>query len=365
MSSHAEHPPHAAPHNDVGVLTFHRCINYGSYWQARCLVEGLRRRGRKAVLLDHASRRVDRREWRCAFQPLAPARTRKADLTLYRRKIDAFNNAVTALPLSRRFSLEDTAGMESCELIVVGSDEVWNQDHPWYAGHPLFYGEGLRARRLVSYAASFGNQDSGQGLDDERAAGLRRFEAISVRDENSQRLVEGVLGYRPRLVLDPCLQFPPGTTNSDAANSAYAVVYGHSFPRWFSDAVRMWANSHGVELVSIGYRNAWAGRQRLSAGPEEFARLMSGARAVATNFFHGCIFALLNRRPFVCASSDYRRNKVRDLTRVLGAQERLVTADTKPSEIADLLDDPIGAKVLARIEQLRTVSSHYLDAVLG
>ncbi len=26
----------------VGVLTFHRCINYGSYWQARCLVEGLR-----------------------------------------------------------------------------------------------------------------------------------------------------------------------------------------------------------------------------------------------------------------------------------------------------------------------------------
>ena len=23
----------------IGVLTFHRCINYGSYWQARCLVE--------------------------------------------------------------------------------------------------------------------------------------------------------------------------------------------------------------------------------------------------------------------------------------------------------------------------------------
>ena len=22
----------------IGVLTFHRCINYGSYWQARCLV---------------------------------------------------------------------------------------------------------------------------------------------------------------------------------------------------------------------------------------------------------------------------------------------------------------------------------------
>src|SRR5690349_8232637 len=40
----------------IGVLTFHRCINYGSYWQARCLVDGLRARGHDAVLLDHHSR---------------------------------------------------------------------------------------------------------------------------------------------------------------------------------------------------------------------------------------------------------------------------------------------------------------------
>ena len=38
----------------VGVLTFHRCINYGSYWQARCLVEAIAARGHDAVLLDQA-----------------------------------------------------------------------------------------------------------------------------------------------------------------------------------------------------------------------------------------------------------------------------------------------------------------------
>ena len=51
----------------IGVLTFHRCINYGSYWQARCLVEGLRARGHDAVLLDHDSPQVNRAEWRCAL----------------------------------------------------------------------------------------------------------------------------------------------------------------------------------------------------------------------------------------------------------------------------------------------------------
>ena len=34
----------------VGVLTFHRSINYGSYWQARCLVEGLAKRGLDAEI---------------------------------------------------------------------------------------------------------------------------------------------------------------------------------------------------------------------------------------------------------------------------------------------------------------------------
>ena len=50
------------PARRIGVLTFHRCINYGSYWQARCLTEGLRRRGHDAGLLDHRSARVNRAE---------------------------------------------------------------------------------------------------------------------------------------------------------------------------------------------------------------------------------------------------------------------------------------------------------------
>ena len=71
----------------VGVLTFHRCINYGSYWQARCLVEAISARGHKAVLLDHQSRDVTSREWRYAFQPLTPDRSSRADVAQYGRKL--------------------------------------------------------------------------------------------------------------------------------------------------------------------------------------------------------------------------------------------------------------------------------------
>src|SRR3954471_7987777 len=101
----------------IGVLTFHRCVNYGSYWQARRLVEGLRARGCDAELLDHRSRRVDRAEWRCALSPHLPVSTPTADRRLYARKARAFFDAFDTLPLSAPFALEDPAGMDRYDLI--------------------------------------------------------------------------------------------------------------------------------------------------------------------------------------------------------------------------------------------------------
>src|SRR5687768_5387602 len=116
----------------IGVLTFHRCINYGSYWQARCLVDGLRARGHDAVLLDHDSPRVNKEEWKCGLQPVLPTPVPKRDRVLYGLKMLKFFRAFAALPRSPRFPLEKPPELESFDGVVVGSDEVWNLRHPWY-----------------------------------------------------------------------------------------------------------------------------------------------------------------------------------------------------------------------------------------
>jgi hypothetical protein len=354
----------ARPHK-IGVLTFHRCINYGSYWQARRLVEGLRARGRDAVLLDHESAPVKRAEWRCALRPHEPFPTRAEDRPLYARKVRKFFDAFVDLPVSAPFSLDDPAQMDRYDAIVVGSDEVWNLRHPWYGRYPAFFGNGLRTERLVSYAASFGNYEASHGLHQDMLEGLRRFDAISVRDENSLRLVSEVVDGAAELVLDPCLQFAP--TREDAANenSDFVAVYGHSFPGWFGPAVRAWAKSRGYRLVSIGYRNDWADEQRIDAGPEEFAQHMAKSVAVATNFFHGCVFALTNGKPFACAATDYRANKVRSLAASVGAVDRLVGEETPPANYHAILGEPLGSDLRARIDALRRKSDAYLDQAIA
>jgi len=350
----------------IGVLTFHRCINYGSYWQARCLVEGLRARGEDAVLLDHGSSRIDRVEWRCALQPALPGATPASDRARYAVKTRKFFDAFTALPLSAAFDIDDPAQVEPYDLIMVGSDEVWNLRHPWYGGKALFFGVGIDAPSLAAYAASFGNQSASAPLDPWWAEQLQRFERISVRDANAQKMVAAALGREVPIVLDPCLTFGDCVPQTPApGGEPYIAVYGHSFPGWFAADMQQWARSRGFKLVSIGYRNDWADEQRIEVGPEDFPALIANAEAVATNFFHGCVFSLLNNKPFAAVASAYRLNKLRDLTALVDAERHLICPEARPADYAPLLAQPPSPAIAARIDGLRAQSKAYLDAVLA
>ncbi|MET3725058.1 polysaccharide pyruvyl transferase family protein [Sphingomonas trueperi] len=349
----------------VGILTFHRCINYGSYWQARCLAEGVHARGHRVMLLDHESPRVTRAEWRKALQPMLPARTSAEDRRHYGAKLRKFLCAFDALPLSPGFDLVDPIEMPHVDTVLVGSDEVWNLRHPWYGGASIFFGQGLNAECVAAYAASFGSYDADAGLDPYWQDQLRRFDNIAVRDANSRQLVTQAIGKAPVVVLDPCLQFPP---QPDAATPVpegrYALVYGMDLPEDFAAAARNWAGPRGVRLISIGYRNDWADEQWLDAGPHDFAAAMAGAQAVLTNFFHGCVFALLNDTPFACAPALDRMNKVRDLAELLGAEQHLLVPGA-PIDLGAILDVPLDAAIGGRIEAMRDQSNAYLDKVLG
>lgn len=348
----------------IGVLTFHRCVNYGSYWQARSLLEGLAARGDRVELLDHDSPVVRRAEYKCALQPALPLRTPRMLFGQYSAKARRFEAAADRLPRSPKFALDRPEEAGAYDLIVVGSDEVWNFQHPWYGGKRIFFGDGLQASRLVAYAASFGNHDAEVGIDPSWSERLRRFSAISVRDENGRRLIGAGLGQEPELVLDPCLQFLP-VIPKDSDEAPYLALYGHGFPEWFLVEVRRVAARRGWRIVSIGYHEAAADEQRIGIGPEQFPDVIGGAEAVATNFFHGSVFAIAADKPFVCVASAYRRNKLRDLTQALGAEDHLVDARTPPGRFEALLATPLAPRVAERIAAMRARSNAYLEQALA
>lgn len=351
----------------IGVLTFHRCINYGSYWQARCLAEGLQARGHNAVILDHESGRVNLAEWKCAYRPTLPTHVPESDYPLYREKIERFFSIFETLPLSPRFPLNKPEEMETYDAVVVGSDEVWNLFHPWYGKCSFFYGDGIKTDRLVSYAASFGNYPASWGLEQKWAEKLQNFDAISVRDSNSQMIINNALGIEPSIVLDPCLQFPVHPDKRDVTHlpQQYIAVYGHNFSEFFIKEIRAFAALKDLPLISIGYRNDWADEQWLTADPHDFAHFMANAEAVTTNFFHGCVFALRNKKPFVCETTPYRSIKVQGLMEQVGGEKHLVAEDTPTSVYTTQLSEPLASNITQKIAELRKSSNAYLDEALS
>ncbi|MDQ3278348.1 MAG: polysaccharide pyruvyl transferase family protein [Bacteroidota bacterium] len=350
----------------TGILTFHRCINYGSYWQSRCLVEALQSRGMDAVILDHESRQVNLAEWRCAYQPVLPTPVPASDFPLYRRKIERFFEAFDQLPLSPRFPLQHPEQMGDYNTVVVGSDEVWNLFHPWYGKCPLFFGEGITADRVISYAASFGNYPIEWGLDDEWTAKLYNFDSISVRDENAQAMIQNAMNIEPALVLDPCLQFPIELekANDQRFEGPYLALYGHNFSKHFVNEIRRWAKHRNLPVISIGYRNDWADVQWLDAGPLDFPQFIQNAEAVATNFFHGCVFSLRFAKPFVCETTVYRSQKITGLLTMLDARKHMVFEDTPATVIAECLTGPLVQQVFDRITHYRHLSNEFLMRAL-
>lgn len=351
----------------IGVLTFHRCINYGSYWQARCLVDDLVKRGHNAQILDHCSRKIDISEWRCAYQPTLPTAVPETDYPLYRKKISRFFCAFKELPLSAKFPIDQPEKMEDYDVIVIGSDEVWNLFHPWYSRYSLFFGDGLRAERIIAYAASFGNYPANLKLDEEWANKFYNFDAIAVRDETAQTILRNSIGLEPEIVLDPCLQFEMNVLQRSYPHlqKPYIAVYGHNFTNNFIQQVKKFAAAKKIKTISIGYRNDWADEQWIIAGPHDFASFIANAQGVATNFFHGCVFSLRNGKSFVCEITPYRSQKIEGLMKLVDGGKHLVNETTSYSTFHKQLNEPPATEIFQNIERLRQTSNEYLNRALG
>jgi hypothetical protein len=266
------------------------------------------------------------------------------------------------------------------DLQVIGSDEVFNcvQSNVNVGYARDLFGHGTSARRVVSYAASFGNTTLAKieaaGIRDELAEDLSRFAAISVRDRNSQRVVEALTGQTPDIHLDPTLVHDfstlPAPIVAPARRGKYVIVYGYSgrlTPAENAD-VRRFADSIGARVLAFGGLQSSAD-EFVDCDPFTLLAYFREAAAVVTDTFHGTIFSIINEVPFatiIRTSSGHgygNEEKLGYMLDALGLSDRAIRSR---DDLATLLGKQIdfsGVRAIRDRERQRT--SAYLSSVLS
>ena len=335
----------------VGILSMQRVINYGSFLQAYALKQLLLQNGADEVYF------IDIEKGR-ELPGFEYSKSQSKWYKLKRLLQIIFTGLLFQKIRDRKFSKRLRKSIEDCfpileldkvapkefDLVVIGSDEVFNccQPAPW--GYTLqLYGKVLNARKVISYAGSFGHTRYEQlvqlGIDKEIGETMKTMAAISVRDQNSYDIVEKLTGIKAEMHLDPVLIYgyeKEITERKINYPEKYMVVYsyqGRIKDKKEIKEITSFAKEHKLKLISIFCRYDWCDEAIIPETPFDVLGWFKGAEYVVTDTFHGTIFSIITGRKFVTLvrkkATVTNEEKVSSLLRQLGLEERGVWGDEK------------------------------------
>lgn len=362
----------------IGILSMQRIANYGSFLQAYGLKMMIEELGHEVQFVDY---RVG--------DPLIVSENQKKEgiagkvyKALEAIQYDApLKHRIQFIFYKKKFAgkyhhmLGITPGMNytpALDVLVIGSDEVFNcvQKNP-NVGYSLeLFGKDNKAKKLISYAASFGNTtvDKLEKYGKEREIGelLQEFDAISVRDENSGAVSKYLTGESVDYHLDPVLAYDYigkcDLIPQISPKEKYLILYAYSgrISESESDWISAYAKNRGLKVYAFGGVQKCADRF-ISCSPFEVLSYFQHAEEVITDTFHGSIFSVITKKPFATivrksvGISYGNEEKLTDLLSRLGLNSRIAYDVNSIDDIMNGNIDYNAVDKILKVERIRTL----------
>lgn len=350
----------------IGVLTFHEALNPGSFFQASATMRLMHKMGHDAVIINYTKPSHQ-------FHPASLFYRPRTFFRLFQnlRILSKYQK----FRVRQRTKMELTPEMHSAEelakhrfdLVIVGSDIVWNFQRENTGHDPIYFGHGVNAKRLISYAPSFGAVSVDAEIPEWVRSGLIKFDALSVRDENSRELVRRACGREAVIVVDPTMLVDFSMDAVDPRVKApYFLVYafGEGLTKDVISQTRQLSRRMGLNTLSVIYENHWCNQNLIALGPFQWLGYLQNAQYVMTSTFHGTIFSIKSRQKFAVCMNVHIDNKVRPLLAKLGLSDRIITPE---NPLDSILQRPIDYDTVhAKMEAMVGQSRKFLeDAIAG
>lgn len=341
----------------IGLLSYHRNYNYGWNLQCYALMTVLKSMGHEVTLID-----------KMKFSNTSLLRKLKSTcvsmLHLNRRKSYEDvqkERGVNIAPFFDKYisprthcikNQKDYRNLPHFDALVVGSDQVWRsklvnpiEDYYFnFIDYPAI---------LISYAASFGVDYAEYSDEEVKRCGklIEKFKAVSVREASGVKLIKDVYkwGCNPVVMPDPTLllsrhdyeKISGEFTGQTSGLFCYILDMTDDKKKIIKKISAIY--SLQPKIISLD-------EEKTYPSVEEWLQSFRDADFVFTDSFHGCVFSLIFRKPFI-AYGNAKRGMARFVALLdsFGLRERLIESSSDMEQMD--------------LQNIKNIDKEHLDAV--
>lgn len=347
----------------VCIVTWHKVSNYGAQLQAYALKRIFDEKGYEVYFLDYRRKINKHNYYSMLSHPLRTLKniiSRKCEMSNVERDFYFNKDSIMMEFANRHFEYND----QTYDICVVGADEIFSISDGY---NGFQFAEGVKAKKFISYAASFGATTYGmiKFMKKERIIkhNLSKFEKISVRDKNSQDIICKLLNRRMELCIDPVLlwKWDNEVASFDKEKLDIIVLYSygtHAIPEKYIDVIKKFAKEKQLMIISLGYYHDWCDRNIAVTSPE-FVQYIYRAQYVLTTTFHGAVFSILFNKKFAVILQNNNKEKLGFLLQEFNATNHILNDAEEVQSIFSVNSD-----FSDKIESKREMAMRFLNGAV-
>lgn len=330
----------------IGILTFHRALNYGAVLQCFALQEALKSIGHEVRIIDYRPPYLESYRNGLSFYAFSKAsgliqkiKYVLVGLLMQRKKrksskvFDAFLKAYFDLDSDYQSNIIEIKGYDA---IVFGSDQIWSPSI-CDGFDKVFWGDFSHQKTLlVTYAASIGGHNK---IEEEQVEEIRslikNYNAVSVREKQLQSFLLERIGLSVPVVCDPTILVEGSIFDTIAKrkrNDRYVLFFALEYDPGSIAFAKSIAKQLDAKVVRVGAIAELYGKDpsieyEEAVSPAEFCGLIKYAECVVTISFHGTVFSTIFKKDFYslkCSQGD----RAKDYLENVGLLDRMVDANS-------------------------------------
>lgn len=262
----------------------------------------------------------------------------------------------------KRFNIIKKVEYKNLDLIIYGSDEIWNMDNPYFKDE-FFFGTDIKDVRKMAYATSIGEMNESELYKNKDIIeGIFDFEKILVRDDRTKQAIGNLVKKDLDLVCDPTLLVDNERLQESIKipSDDYILVYTYGVDKNIEDIVQRFARERNLKIVSPCFWHPWCDIT-IQCDPLQMSTLMKHAKYVFTTTFHGAIFSMINHKNLCILPI---RHKVAYVVKQLGLDSRLVSKDVTYDEFVRVISNEFPVEDFEKkLADLREKSMEHLKNI--